>query len=70
MVNEVLILISGTVCLLFSVNFLFIVPGKLKISESLPDEEKKRKTSLSRFTGLLLLSAGIVLYMIYAVLFL
>ena len=70
MVNEVLILISGTVCLLFSINFMFIVPNKLKVSTSLPDEDKTRKTSLSRFTGLLLLAAGIVLYMVYAVLFL
>ena len=69
MVNEVLIIISGTVCLLFSINFLYIVPKKLKSSDRISEEEKTRKISISRLMGLILVACGILLYMIYAVLF-
>ena len=70
MVNEVLIIISSTVCLLFSINFLFIVPNKLKSTNSISEQEKTRKISLSRFMGLILVACGILLYMIYTALFL
>ena len=65
MVIEVLIIISGILCILFSINLLYAVPRKLKKSSRISEEQKYRNRIKSLVLGLIMISLGIVFFLIY-----